>query len=175
VSTSRRAVLDPVERQSEVVFGLIMALTFTGTISVAEAGGEDVRSALVGAIGCNIAWGIVDALMYVVTSLVTRARAADATLPPGARPGSFVRWDDLRGAVGVFLLVTLATFPVVLPFVFLQPLRRAMRVSNVIALAMLFSAGWSLAGYARLSRWRLATAMLALGTVMVLITIALGG
>jgi hypothetical protein len=67
-------VLDPVERVSEILFGLIMVLTFTGSMSVATAGREEVREMLVGAIGCNLAWGIVDAVMYVLTSLVNRGR-----------------------------------------------------------------------------------------------------
>ena len=51
-------VLDPVARSSEVLFGLIMALTFTGTVSVATAGRDDVRTLVIGIIGCNIAWGL---------------------------------------------------------------------------------------------------------------------
>ena len=45
--------LDPIDRVSEVLFGLIMVLSFTGSLSVAEAGREDVRTMLVGALGCN--------------------------------------------------------------------------------------------------------------------------
>jgi hypothetical protein len=56
------------------MFGLIMVLTFTGSMSVATAGREDVREMLIGAIGCNLAWGIVDAVMFVITSLVIRGR-----------------------------------------------------------------------------------------------------
>jgi VIT1/CCC1 family predicted Fe2+/Mn2+ transporter len=171
---SRRRVLDPVDRSSEVLFGLIMALTFTGTISVAEADREEVRSMLAAALGCNIAWGLVDAVMYVVTALVQRAREVG----PGEvdhRPRTYVRAEDFRGALGVFLLVVIATIPVALPFVFLHEAHRAMRVSNGIALVMLFAGGWSLAKYAGLSPWRLGTGMLALGTVLVLATIALGG
>ena len=50
-----KRVLEPVERIAEVLFGLIMVLTFTGTLSVATAGDEDVREMLIGALGCNIA------------------------------------------------------------------------------------------------------------------------
>ena len=46
----RERVLDPVERMSEILFGLIMVLSFTGSISVADAGREDVRAVLVGTI-----------------------------------------------------------------------------------------------------------------------------
>jgi hypothetical protein len=61
------AVLDPLDRSSEVLFGLIMALTFTTTFEVATAGRADVRTMLVGALGCSLAWGIVDGVMFVVT------------------------------------------------------------------------------------------------------------
>jgi hypothetical protein len=73
VDNGERRVLDPVERVSEILFGLIMVLTFTGSMSVAT-GREEVRQMLIGAIGCNLAWGIVDAVMYLLTSLVNRAR-----------------------------------------------------------------------------------------------------
>jgi VIT1/CCC1 family predicted Fe2+/Mn2+ transporter len=69
-------VLDPIDRISEVLFGLFMVLTFTGTLSVASAGHEAVRAMLIGAIGCNIAWGFVDAVMYVLRNLVARGRKA---------------------------------------------------------------------------------------------------
>jgi VIT1/CCC1 family predicted Fe2+/Mn2+ transporter len=69
-------VLDPIERISEVLFGLFMVLTFTGTLSVVESGRDEVRSMLVAAIGCNIAWGFVDGVMYVLRNLVARGRKA---------------------------------------------------------------------------------------------------
>ena len=71
--TRRRRVLEPTDRIAEIVFGLIMATTFTGTLS-ATAGRDDVHAMLVGAIGCNLAWGLVDAVMYVVTTLTERGR-----------------------------------------------------------------------------------------------------
>ena len=70
----RRRVLEPVERVSEVLFGLIMVLTFTGSMSAASAGRAEVREMLVGALGCNLAWGIVDAVMYLLGTLIGRAR-----------------------------------------------------------------------------------------------------
>ena len=50
-----KPVLDPIQRVSEVLFGLIMVLTFTGSLSVAEAGRDDVRTMLIGGLGCNLA------------------------------------------------------------------------------------------------------------------------
>jgi len=52
---SKRA-LEPSERIAEVLFGLIMVLTFTGSLSIAEAGRDDIRAMLIGALGCNVAW-----------------------------------------------------------------------------------------------------------------------
>src|SRR5688500_10192999 len=51
-----------------------MVLTFTGSLSVAEAGREDVRTMLIGALGCNLAWGIIDALMYLMGNLAEKGR-----------------------------------------------------------------------------------------------------
>src|SRR6476620_853236 len=67
----RERVLDPIARMSEVLFGLIMALTFTTTLEI-TAPREDVRALLVGVLGCNIAWGLVDAVMFLVASLTAR-------------------------------------------------------------------------------------------------------
>src|SRR5436190_4038965 len=75
-ATSSTRILDPLERFSEIVFGLIMVLSFTCAISVAEAGREDVRAMLVGAIGCNLAWGIIDAAFYLISCLTEQGRNA---------------------------------------------------------------------------------------------------
>jgi hypothetical protein len=171
-----RRILDPVDRFGEVLFGLIMVLTFTCTLSVAESGREDIRLMLVAAVGCNVAWGLVDAVMYVIIVLVRRAReAADTGGAIDPRPRAHLVPRDFLEAAGVFVVVVLASFPVALPFLFMQDALRALRVSNLIALVMLFFGGWQLAKYAGLSRWRLGTGMLAVGTVLVLATIALGG
>ena len=54
----RERVLDPIERVSEVIFGLLMAMTFIGSLSVATAGREEVRTMMITALGCNLAWGL---------------------------------------------------------------------------------------------------------------------
>ena len=71
---SSKRVLDPAERVAEVLFGLIMVLTFTGSLSVAEAGRDDVRVMLIGALGCNIAWGIIDGVLYLMGRLAEKGR-----------------------------------------------------------------------------------------------------
>jgi hypothetical protein len=215
-SHSRRRVLDPIARISEVLFGLIMALTFTGSLSAGEAGRADVRTMLVGAIGCNLAWGLVDAVMYLMSTLTERSRGlltlrlirqatdpqeadqiiADALPPvvasslgpsqmsilreqlikmPGLPPRVRLLNDDWLGAAGVFILVFVSTFPLVIPFIFIQDTFAALRVSNGIALILLCWCGSSLGRYAGGRPWRTGLAMVLLGVVLVGITIALGG
>jgi hypothetical protein len=65
---SDNRLLEPMERITEVLFALIMALTFTCSFSVASAGREEVRAMLVGVLGCNIAWGIIDAFFHLMNS-----------------------------------------------------------------------------------------------------------
>ncbi len=208
-------VLSPVERLSEVIFGLIMALSFTGTLSVAESGREAIRTMLLGALGCNLAWGIVDGVMYVLTALVQRRRGlalfqairrepdagrahrliADA-LPPlvagtvgapaleevrrhllGMRevPGAGVTGRDLIGAVAVFLFVFLSTLPVALPFLLPVEPVRALRISNGVAMVMLFGVGYRFGRFAGARPLRMAFGMVGIGAVLIGLTIALGG
>src|SRR6187200_2460074 len=69
---SSKRVLEPVDRISEVLFGLIMVLTFTGSLSVAESGRDDVRTMLIGALGCNLAWGVIDAVLFLMGTLAEK-------------------------------------------------------------------------------------------------------
>ena len=74
VKTTSLQVLSPLERTSEILFGLIMVMTFTGSISVAEHGRAEIREILISALGCNLAWGIVDAGIYLMACFTERAR-----------------------------------------------------------------------------------------------------
>jgi VIT1/CCC1 family predicted Fe2+/Mn2+ transporter len=69
-----RRLLNPVDRISEILFGLIMALSFTCTIRIAHVDRTDVRDELFAAIGCNTSWGFVDAIMFILTELAERRR-----------------------------------------------------------------------------------------------------
>jgi len=215
-SESSKSVLDPVDRFSEILFGLIMAMTFTGSLNVATAGSGGVHTMLIGAIGCNLAWGFVDAVMYLLTTwagrgrsltLVRRVRAATAAaearaiigdalpapvarnlepaeidhlwarmkaLPtPAAHP--HLGRDDLLAAVAVFFLVVASTFPVVIPFMVFEDATFATRISNVISIVMMFVAGYSLGRYAGFRPWRTGLGMVAVGSALVAMIIALGG
>src|SRR5262249_7311428 len=70
-------VLHPIDRVLEVLAGVIMVLTFTNVLSVSHAGKADVRAMLIGSLGCNLAWGIIDGIMYLMNSLATRGRELD--------------------------------------------------------------------------------------------------
>ena len=50
-------VLEPVERISEVSFGIIIVLTFTCSLGIARADHGEVHAMLIAAIGCSLAWG----------------------------------------------------------------------------------------------------------------------
>ena len=72
-----KRVLDPIDRVLEVLGGVIMVLTFTNVLSVSHAGEADVRAMQIGALGCNLAWGIIDGVMYLLNSLAARGRELD--------------------------------------------------------------------------------------------------
>ena len=57
VPTSSKWLLNPMDRVSAILFGLIMALTFTCSIGITHSGPTEIRQLLIGAIGCNLAWG----------------------------------------------------------------------------------------------------------------------
>ena len=65
---SHKGLLSPVDRISETLYGVIMALTFTCTMKIAVADSTTVKDMMVAAIGCNIAWGIVDGVMFVMAA-----------------------------------------------------------------------------------------------------------
>jgi VIT1/CCC1 family predicted Fe2+/Mn2+ transporter len=69
--------LTPVNRVMEVFSGLIMVLTITlvGGHNVA-AGPEGVRALLLAALGCNVAWGIIDGVLYLMGQHFEHVRQA---------------------------------------------------------------------------------------------------
>ena len=69
-------VLEPSERIAEILFGLIMALTVTGATSVVTADRTQIRTMLIAALGCNIAWGIIDAGMSLWRAFAERGSNA---------------------------------------------------------------------------------------------------
>ncbi len=214
-TTQSKRLLDPIDRISEILFGLLMAVTIVGSLAIATAGREDVRTVLYAAFGCNLAWGLADAVMFLIRTLtektrkyvlVQRLRGADTAsahrmiqlaLPAGvaslltATEFEAVRTrvlalpeqkrprfsgQDWLTAFGVFLLVVVATFPVVLPFVLIADLPMAMKVSRYVTLGMLFAAGHSLGKHAGHARPFLTGVLMAMvGAALILAIMALGG
>lgn len=213
---TREPVLDTVDRVSELCFGLFMALTFVGTVSAATAGEDAGRKMLYTALGCNLAWGLADGVMFLVRTLTNRGRRLTLALTVKNEPDSATGVRALRdalpksmktlvadtelelirariaattslphrprlvlgdfvGAAGIFVIVVSSTFPVAAPFVLFKDASTALIVSRSLTLAMLFCAGIALGRHAGFGGWRAGFAMMALGVVLTMAIIALGG
>ncbi len=209
--------LAPSDRLGEVLFGLIMALGFTGAVRLGLEEPNN-RSLFIGIFGCNLAWAIVDGVMYVLGELFERGRLARVTRDVQSAPTEAealeriareldrpllalttpeerrelhrwvlevvrrdqpaparVRAEDLLGGVAVALIIVLATLPVVLPFLLVPDPSHAVRISNLTALGLLFLLGMWWGRVVGASPWRIGFGLTLVGSVLVLITIALGG
>ena len=69
----------------------------------------------------------------------------------------------------------LSTFPVVIPFIFMHNAGPALRVSNAIAIVMLFLTGYAFGRMTGRHPWLVGIAMVVLGSILVGMTMALGG
>ena len=98
---AREPVLSPVDRVSELLFGLFMALTFVGAVSVAS---------------------------LVSSAEIESIRGRIVALPSvPARPAP--KGGDLLASFAIFLIVVASTFPVVLPFALIQDVGTAQPLS----------------------------------------------
>ena len=214
-----RRYLDPTESLGEVMFGLIMVLTFTlGAGLIVKEGTEATIRMLLGILGCNVAWGLIDGAMFVMSSMLDRSRKArllqsvqkaaseeDALamvgreLDPRLEPftsieertrlysavlnrlvkvmpeRTLVKKEDVCGAIVIFWLVFLSTIPAVMPFMVFRDRFVALRVSNLLLLAMLFLVGYQWARATHSNPWIVGSILLLVGLVMVAIAMALGG
>jgi VIT1/CCC1 family predicted Fe2+/Mn2+ transporter len=216
IAEASSSALDPVYRASEVIFGLLMAMSFIGSISVATDGREEVRTLLIAALGCNLAWGLVDAVMHLVgvktqkrrTQVLLRQLHASSDPAAGrqlvadelsaplnaalgedgvevirqklaAAPVALSRarlsGRDFGDALIVFLLVVLSTFPLVIPFMVFDETARALLWSRLVAVAVLFLAGATLARHSSGNPWLNGLTMAALGALLMAAIMALGG
>jgi hypothetical protein len=66
---SSKRILEPIERISEGIFRLIKVLGFTGSKRAAQDGSADIRTMAFGASGCNLAWGLIDGILYLMACL----------------------------------------------------------------------------------------------------------
>jgi hypothetical protein len=220
-SSIAQKYLDPATSMGEVLFGLIMTLTFTlgAGIIIEEEGREGARQLLIATIGCNIAWGIIDAALYLAGQLFDRGRLRKLTTivhdasddnAAGAvvadeldgvledvitaperrelyarivrnirsapvRASGGVTKADLLGALASFWLVFLASLPAAVPFMLMDDAMQALRMSNVVLLALLFFTGYHWAKYTLGHPWIVGLCFLVGGIGMVWTAIMLGG
>jgi VIT1/CCC1 family predicted Fe2+/Mn2+ transporter len=212
--------LDPASHMGEILFGLIMTLTFTlaAGIVIQEEGREGAREMLIGILGCNLAWGIIDGVLYVLGQVFERGRIRrvgfhlrqatsdddarrmvagelDEILEPmtdeparrslydsiiarvrrvPAAPNPVTR-EDVLGALAAGWVVFACSFPAVLPFLFLDDPRLALRVSNAILIGLLFFVGWRAARHTLAKPWLAGLAFMLVGVLLVALAIPLGG
>jgi VIT1/CCC1 family predicted Fe2+/Mn2+ transporter len=214
-----RRYLEPADRLNEILFGLIMVLTFTLTAGFAVGtGAEASRELLLATLGCNLAWGIIDGAMYLMGALLERSRRARSLDAVQAAPdeatalaeidrvlegtvlalagdaervrlGRVIREvarrlpperarlhrEDLYGALASGVLVVLSTIPAAIPFLMIHEPWRALRVSNLLLVGLLFVVGQQWGRAAHASPWGAGFAFLVAGLALVGIAIALGG
>jgi len=212
--------LDPASHMGEILFGLIMTLTFTlaAGIVIQEEGRAGAREMLLGILGCNLAWGVIDGVLYVLGQVFDRGRIRrigfhvrqsasddearrlvaaelDETLGPltdepvrrnlydailervrrvPAAPNPVTR-DDILGALAACWVVFACSIPAVLPFLFLDDPRLALRVSNAILIGLLFFVGWRAALHTLARPWLAGLGFMLIGVLLVALAIPLGG
>jgi hypothetical protein len=204
----------------EILFGLIMTLTFTlaAGIVIEEEGRAGAQAMLLGILGCNLAWGIIDGVFYVLGQLFERGRLRRAGVlirstssdvaarrivadelddslmlvtDEGTRRelyGSIaerlrhaplgsnaLRRADVMGGLAAGWLVFACSFPAVLPFLFLEDLYLALRVSNLILIGLLFFVGWRAARHTLAKPWLAGVTFMLVGVLLVAVAIPLGG
>lgn len=193
-----------------------MVLTFTCTINAANEGREEVGAILWAALACNVAWGIIDAFIYLFSVWMYRGEMLEAihlirqakndaeahelirdSLPPlmsqllkeehysyfhreiinlPEPPSNTVfTLRDIIGAIKIFLLVFISTFPVTVPFIFIPDVFMALRISNGIALLLLFVTGFYFGKQTHYRSFITGLVLMGIGALLVAMTIALGG
>jgi VIT1/CCC1 family predicted Fe2+/Mn2+ transporter len=170
---------------------------------------------LIGSLGCNLAWGIIDGIMYLMNCVAARGHRLDilramrgandsdahriliAELPeelggevftvelapiiqrvrelPEPPPRARLAPDERLGALGVFGLVFCSTLPVVVPFLLVAQTTLALRISNLVAVGLLFLTGYLFGRHTGHNPWRLGIFMVLIGCLLTAVAISLGG
>ena len=218
------AYLDPISRLQELIYGVLIVMTFTmafkavGTHDDVTVGAQEVSQMFLAAFGCTVAWGFIDGVMSVLTNLASRGQAnrmvravqaapdhdaalaaiageLDDTLDPitsdeerqriyagvlvqvkdnTLQPVGVER-DDIYGAIGLVIISIIATLPVLVPLLFVRDPNFAIRLSNIIAIVMLFAAGFYYGKAVGTRPLINGLTVAGIGVIMVLVAIPLGG
>jgi hypothetical protein len=120
-----------------------------------------------------------DALPPLLASLMEKEHISGLRhkilqLPQPPRKASLM-WRDVLGAVKIFLLVFGSTFPAVIPFIFIKDIFLATRISNGIALLLLFITGYYFGKTTHRHPVAHGLMLAGIGALLVAMTIALGG
>lgn len=209
--------LDAAGRLGEILFGLIMAL---GIIGAVRLGVEDLsnRSMFIAILGCNLAWAVVDGVMYVLVELFERGRRYRVAhriqslsgdekalelvqrelgerLAPLVSPEvlkevyadvlqnvraagplkvSMERGDVLGGVASAFVILV-STAPILIPYLLIPRTMIAVRISELIAVTMLFLLGAWWGKVVGASPLTVGFFLTLVGGALVGVTILLGG
>ncbi|HEY2624946.1 MAG TPA: hypothetical protein VGI53_15980 [Dyella sp.] len=148
-SVAKESGLDVAERVSEMCFGLFMALTFVGAVSAGASGPDAGSTILRAALGCNLAWGLADALMYLVSTLAERGSRLTLAIAVKNAPDAVTGIQLVRNALPPLIkslmadadleplranLVNLKTLPE-RPRLHFIDLLRALRIFSIVVLS----------------------------------------
>ena len=210
--------LDPAESLAEILFGLIMVLTCTlGASLLAGIERESLRATLIAALGCNIAWGVIDAALYVMGNIFGGAATTTScrrSVPRPTRPPRSPSSGRLssrgpapmggRRIVSSFIAACTGSWPTERrcrvrsrsttcaapspsscwcrcgdslghPVLLIGDPLLALRVANVVQVALLFVVGFHWARSIGGQAWLTGLVMMLSGVVLVGVAIALGG
>jgi hypothetical protein len=209
--------LDPASRLGEILFGLIMAL---GIIGAVRLGVEDLtnRSMFIAILGCNLAWALVDGVMYVLLEVFEEGRRFRVahkiqairndeealkliheelgdSLEPLSSPEALrafyadvlknvraagpmrvsLHRGDLLGGIASAFVILVATAPILIPYLVVRDPRTAVRISELIAVGLLFFLGTWWGRVVGASAFTAGFILTLIGGALVGVTILLGG
>jgi hypothetical protein len=208
-------VLSVDKQSSEALYGVILTLTTSASLRVVSGQKIDSRGLFAATLTTSIAWGFVDAVMYLINVLLARARDRKvlddlrqapteeafrellrgttskdvvdhvkpkvmehirgflAEQPEHAKPG--LRRSDYGAALMIWLVVCGITLPVAVPFLLLGTPQTAVRVSQAVAIVIMFVLGMRLGHWTGKNPVMAGLISAAVGILIAVACLALGG
>jgi hypothetical protein len=168
--------VDPGSTLGELIFGMIMVMTFTlGARLLGADEPPDGRELLLAALGCNIAWGIIDGFLYLLDVAYERRRQANKTDGEASAQLIGLTASDFRAAALICVLVISTAIPAALPFVFIDDSYVALRISNAVMTLLLFVVGYCWGKHVGAKPIQSGLLVMSIGVALVLVAIPLGG
>jgi VIT1/CCC1 family predicted Fe2+/Mn2+ transporter len=216
--------LSPSDRLTEIITSIIMTMAVIGATRIGiGANNNNFHVIFYAAIGCDIAWGMIDAVLYIFSELMDRGRHAlflksvqaiqdkdkaiefitkkvEEEMDPAILEhfnhedriqlsqkvvqfsskmtpvNVHISKDDVFGAISIFVVVICTGLVLLIPFVlFSGDITFASRISEIIALILLFLIGYRWAKTTNRPKIQTGIIMALLGVVIDVIVILLGG